>query len=269
MLTENNSLNQKKEIETIDRTFIENEIDRILRKSQIKIEKEKKKQYIDFLIQNLPFFTATINKKRDFSQIETLISKSQKDLELSKAAYKLKDYSNTLFHLQQTIEKATKVYGLFLGIIENPQEIRHTTPKVFLKLLRLSWVDDLSKIYSYNYNIKKDLTNLEVLVKDKENILDLDNNIPLFINLYENILRNSKKALSKREVKKLIHYVKINYGMDIKERYMAEIKFALFLYLFSFITFIYAVEPRYSNEIEYSKLNIIKYFNKIVKLLEV
>lgn len=265
---------QEKAIETIisKRSYIENEIDRILKKSYgIKINVEKRNQIVDFLFQNLPFFLDSININIDFKQIETLEFKSKNDLELAKKAYELKDYGNALFHLQQSIEKATKAYGLCLGIIKDPQkEISHKTPKVFIKLLRFSWVDDLAKIYDCNYNIQGNIENLDLLVKDdnKNRILDLDNSIPLFLNLYKSILKNIKKALSKREIKKIIDYVKINHGIDIKEIYMMQIEFALLLYLFSFITWIYAVEPRYSNEIEYDKLNIIKDFNKIVKLLE-
>lgn len=207
----------------------------------------------------------------DFKQIETLELKSKNDLELAKKAYELEDYCNALFHLQQSIEKTAKAYGLFLGIITNPQkEISHKTPKVFIKLLRLSWVDDLAKIYNCNNNIQENITNLDILIKDenKSSIIELDKDIPLLLNLYKTTLINTKKVFSKREINKIMGYMKINYGIDIKKIYLMQIEFAYLLYLFSFVTWIYAVDPRYSNEIEYSKLNIIKYFNKIVKLLD-
>ncbi|HEY9204559.1 MAG TPA: HEPN domain-containing protein [Candidatus Methanoperedens sp.] len=274
MFNEKDLSNQDKAIETIinNRSYIETEIDRILKKSHsIKIKAEKKKQIVDFLFQNLPDLIKCINLDINFEQIETLEQKSKYDIELAKMAYKLKDYGNALFHLQQAIEKATKAYGLYFGIIKDPQkEISHKTPKIFIKLLRLSWVDDLTNIYNRNYNLQKNLANLDILMKDenKASILDLDNNIPFFLNLYKNILKNTKRTLSRREIKRIVDYVKINYGIDIKEIYMMQIEFVLLLYLFSFITFIYAVEPRYSNEIEYNKLNVIKYFNNIMKLLD-
>jgi hypothetical protein len=157
-----------------------------------------------------------------------------------------------------------KAYGLFLGIIENPQkEISHKTPRVYLKLLRFSWVEDFSKIYTPNINLQENLTVLDSLVKDenKKNVQDLDKNIPFFLDFYEASLKQARKSFSQKEVRIIINEVKRRYGKNIKEIYIMQIEFALLLYLFSFVTWIYNSEPRYSGE--YDKLNIMRYLIKL------
>lgn len=98
-------------------------------------------------------------------------------------------------------------------------------------------------------------------------MLELDENIPFFLELYENSLKTARNGFSRQEIKIIIKEVKRKYGTNIKNEYMRQIEFAFLLYLFSFVTWIYAGNQRYSNEIKFESLNIIKYFNKIEKSL--
>lgn len=134
-------------------------------------------------------------------------------------------------------------------------------------MLQFSWVDDFSKIYTPHINIQETLTVLDSLVQDKNknNVLDLDKSIPFFLDFYETSLKQARRSLSQKEVRIIIKEVKRRYGYNIKKIYIRQIEFALLLYLFSFVTWIYYSEPRYSGE--YDKLNIMQYFNKIVKFL--
>lgn len=268
--------NQKSEVQVIlnNRQLIESEVDRIFKKSYgLKRNSAMEKQIIDFIFNNLPYIINNLNKNIDTKQIDILYSRSKEDLEIAKMAYDKEIYWASVYHLQQAIEKAAKAYGLSLGIIENPKdEIRHITPEVYLKLLRPRWVEDFSKIFIPDINLEKNINNLSDLVRTKKkneaeilaNILDLDNNIPSIIVTYEKMLKNMNKSFSRPDIKVIVKETKKRCGMDIKYLYISQARFTI-LYLFSFITLHYAVEPRYSGE--FDKLNIIKYFDKITKLI--
>lgn len=265
-----NSLKQDNSIQNIinQRQYAEKEVFRILKKSpSIKINPEKVRQILDFLFLNLPDIIESLNKDIDYEQIEILESKSKNDLKLAKIAYDIKDYGNALFHLQQSVEKTVKAYGLLLGIINNPKdEIGHKTPKVYLKMLRFSWINDISNIFTPNINIQKNISKLDSLVQKDKNSLELDKSIPFFLDWYEATFKQAVKGFSKKEVKTIINEVKHRCGIDIQKIYMTQLEFGFLLYLFSFVTWIYAIKPRYEGE--YNQLNIIRYFNKIVKFLD-
>jgi len=330
---------------TNQRQYAEIEVFRILKKSpSLKINPEKVRKILDFLFQNLPSIVESFNINIDIEKIETLAFKSKNDLKLAKIAYDIKDYGNALFHLQQSVEKTVKAYGLLLGVIEDPQEeIGHRTPEVYLKMLRFSWTNDLSNLFTPNINIPKIISNLDSLMQEylfswnkipgkdevklieflkqyynvawikkakiekfeddktirisiennylllslnnentkmnliiddgrtdefivkkkngklkiskKDNsCIELDKNILLFLDLYKTSSKQVRKGLSKKEVKTIITEVKQRYGIDIKERYIMQLEFAFLLYLLSFVTWIYAIEPRYEGK--YDQLNI-------------
>lgn len=265
-----NSLKQDNSMQNIinQRQYAEKEVFRILKKSpSIKINPEKVRQILDFLFLNLPNIIEGLNKDIDGEQIEVYESKSKNDLKLAKIAYDIKDYGNALFHLQQSVEKTVKAYGLLLGVIKNPKdEIGHKTPKVYLKMLRFSWINDLSNIFTPNANVQHNISKLDSLVQKDNNSLELDKSIPFFLNWYKVSYKQAVKGFSKTEVKIIINEVKHRCGIDIQEIYMTQLEFGFLLYLFSFVTWIYAIKPRYEGE--YDKLNIIRYFNEIAKLLE-
>lgn len=269
MVIENPS-NQKSAVQIItnNRQFIESEIDRILKKSSgLKRNFSKEKRIIDFLFNNLDFIIESLNKNIDFKQIETLNSRSKEDLYIAKMVYDKEYYWAAINHLQQSIEKAAKAYGLSLGIIENPKkEIGHKTPKVYLKLLKPRWVGDLTKVFIPDIELEKTITNLSALVEEKNegDIMDLDKSIPFMIEAYEKMLKNMNRSFSRSDIKAIVKETKKRCGIDIKYLYIAHARFTI-LYLFSFITWIYAIEPRYSGE--FDNLNIIKYFDKIEKFL--
>jgi len=257
-------INQENFREDINLQTIEAEVDEILKKSNVSINSNIKKQIIDFVFVNLPIIQESINKNIDFDQIDILCSRAEDDLKIAKHSYEQNIFWAALYHLQQSIEKSVKAYGLFLGIIEDPRnEISHKTPKVYLKLLQLTWVDSLSEIIRPELNFQKSLSDLDVLLEKK---IDLDKNIPFFLSLYKSSLEQIHRSFSNKKSKKLIKEVKLHCGINIKEIYMMQFEFAFLLYLFSFVTWIYAVEPRYSGE--YEKLKIIQYFDEIIKLIE-
>lgn len=53
---------------------------------------------------------------------EILLEISKKDLEAAKCLYENKFYSQAIFYLQQSVEKAAKSFGLLTGMIDESKE---------------------------------------------------------------------------------------------------------------------------------------------------
>lgn len=67
---------------------------------------------------------------------------ARQDLTLSKLSYDAKIFNQACYHIQQSVEKATKAYYKLLGILED-KAIRgtsHDTPELFLRMVELPWV---------------------------------------------------------------------------------------------------------------------------------
>lgn len=249
------------------RPDVEKGIYRILQKSRTKVDRKIIQKIVDFFFLNYHSILESVNQNIDNEQINTLKSKSKNDLKLAKIAYEIEDYGNALFHLQQSVEKIVKAHGLKLGVIKKPkEEIGHNTPKVYIKVLKLPWMEEISTIVTPNQNITDNIEILESKLEKSKNSAILDKDIPFFLELYETSLKQTRKGFSRKEIKILVSEVKKISEIDIEMQYVTQIEFTFLLYLLSFVTWIYAIEPRYEGE--YDELNIILYFEKIVELLD-
>ena len=261
------SIHENSSVITNLRHDVEKGIYRILKKSRTKVDPKILQKIVDFFFLNYNSILESVNQDIDDGQINMLESKSKNDLKLAKIAYEIEDYGNALFHLQQSVEKIVKAHGLKLGVIKDPKkEIGHNTPKVYIKMLKLPWMEEMSTIVTPNQNTMANIEILESKLKKSENSAILDKDIPFFLELYETSLKQTRKGFSRREVKIMVSEVKKISEIDIEWQYMTQIKYTFVLYLFSFVTWIYAIEPRYEGE--YDKLNIILYFEKIIELLD-
>jgi len=260
----------KKAIEDLSnhREFIKSEINRILSPLP-KRDKKKEEQILEFLFNDVPGIMQSINHKVDFKQIKYLTSRSEKDIDRAKDAYKDGDLNNAVFHLQQSIEKMVKAYGLYLGIIKKEDLIKigHNTPEVYLKLLKKSWIDKIPEAICIKTNIKKNIMDFESLIRNKKAQLELDKSTSIFLEHFKKVFKLVDKELSKREMNKVLKTVKKMSGIDIKRIYLTQTYFSCLLCPLAIITSIHAVKPRYSEEIEYEKLGLIKNFNEILKHL--
>ncbi len=96
------------------------------------------------------------------------------DLKASKTLYSTGDYPNAIFHLQQSVEKATKAYALSIGLfkVDELKGVGHDTPEVFLKLLAkkgiLQSIDMLNRISSAEIDKSKNLEIREIIKKIKK-----------------------------------------------------------------------------------------------------
>ena len=91
---------------------------------------------------------------------EAFFEISQKDLEASKLLFKNKLYPQAVFYLQQSVEKATKSFGILDNIItlkEAKQVIGHDSLKIYKKILDglLKDMKDFEKIVHGHFQLSK------------------------------------------------------------------------------------------------------------------
>ncbi len=145
---------------------------------------------------------------KDSGYIERLLELSFKDLESSKILYKSEIYEMSLYHLQQTVEKIIKAYGMiYFGVkkdqIEN--EIRHTSPLAFLlPIYRMT--DQINSIIQNLPEIKRDYE----LIRNAENII-----------LHSSLLQQIKETKSEKKqsalLRNLFNEQKQNIVLQTKE----------------------------------------------------
>jgi hypothetical protein len=248
--------------------IIVDEVKRITRSLNIKSEFVEK--IVESLINNLPEMVKIANLGVDTKQISEFILLAKNDIYLANDAYRNNDFNNTLFHLQQSIEKVVKAYGMRLGTIENPRaEVGHNTPLVYLKLLeKTSELNNIPKSFGIKTDIKKAAYDFKALIANDKAKIEFDKSAPVFLNAFKDVLKQFDRKTSKIEIRKILREVKNIYGIDILRLCKSQIYFSFFLCPFAIITSPYAIDPRYSREQKYKELNLIKHFLEIQRNLE-
>jgi len=262
-----------KKIEYVDnmddntKEHIKNEVRRHL--SPIRNRNPEKEEKLFKFIFDHPEILESRNSEANFSQIRTFISNSKNDLRRANDAFKDNDPNNTVLHLQQSIEKIVKAYGMYLGIINDPQkEVGHNTSKVYIKLLGKSWITEISDGFDISVDIETRIKNIERISADKSAKAELDKSTKIFLKTFKKVFKSVNRKLSERGMKIVLHTVKKDVGIDLKRLYLTQTYFSYFLCPFAFITSIYAVDPRYEDRRKYKDLKLIKYFPEIKEELE-
>lgn len=219
---------------------------------------------IDHLLINVEEVINFSNQKIDDEQISYLIRRAKSDIKLANEAYKGMDFNNTIYLLQQSTEKIVKSYGLFLGIIKDPQrEIGHEPSKFYLLMLEKSWIKKIPDVI--NIDSKKSISYLKFLERNTKAKLELDASVPFLLKLFNNILKNANKELSKREMKQVLLGMKNFNGFNLKKFLITQIYFSYFICPFAIISSAHQNIPRYSDDI--TELKIISNFPKISRIL--
>jgi len=192
-------------------------------------------------------------KETTSTLINDLLFVARQDFEASKALYEKKLYSQSVYHLQQCVEKITKAFGLWSGFIEEKElyprkkkenflikilrkagfykkeeYIGHISPKVFVLLLRKKFIKKYTSLLSSqiknngikqlikNYN--NELKNLEKSINKTQKLATLSNeDISKFLevsNTYLNIL----EKIDKRKLNSLL----LRFRMGITSRLEGE-----------------------------------------------
>lgn len=243
--------------------FIADEVKRITRPLNIK------RELVEQILNNLPILIKIANLNIDTKQISEFIFLAKNDIGRANDAYRNNDFNNTLFHLQQSIEKIVKAYGMRLGIIENPQvEVGHNTPKVYLKLLeKTEELYNIPEIFGIKTDIKA-INDFKALIMNNKAKIEFDKYAPVFLNAFKKVLKQFNRKTSKMEIRKVLREVKKKYEIDILRLCRSQIYFSFFLCPFAIITSPYAINPRYSIEHKYKELNLIKHYLEIQRNLK-
>ena len=221
-------------------------------------------------VEKLDNILNTIKNRKNHSLEKKFISNAEKDLESCRILYRKGVYSLALYHLQQAIEKTTKAWVLYLGVISEDElrKIGHKTPRAFLKLLDQSEIGKMtySLVQISNVKIPKDTTRFRNLVESEGvDVARMD---------YKSIkmLLDVLHQMDKRAAKLLKPYKKVFNILNLDLAGLHDIPIAFTsLYLISGLTFPHyeftrypglAVEPS-----EYTKdLGIVKALPELITI---
>ena len=205
---------------------------------------------------------SNIEKRKNHSLEKQFILSAEKDLESCNVLYHKTIYSQAVYHLQQAIEKTTKAWVLYLGVISEKQlkEIGHKTPKAFLELLEKSPIGEMARglVKISNAKVITDTTRVRNLVERKDvEIARMDyKSIRMLLDVLYRIEKQKDK------ISKPYKTILKTLNVDLEEFFDIPIVFTS-LYLVSGITFPHYQFTRYPGEAvepsEYTKdLGIVK-----------
>lgn len=143
------------------------------------------------------------------------------DLNASRILYEKKSYSQSMYFLQQTAEKAAKAYGLYLGLF-GPDELRdisHRSPIAFIKMLE-NVMPMVNIVKAIKPEINTDTDDLEDATKNKDKCASIAKMSDREI---ESIIILSKKledALGSQQVKDKI--IELMGSPEMQELYETE-----------------------------------------------
>lgn len=130
-----------------------------------------------------------------------LLEIAQKDLEAAKSLFKDKLYSQAIFYLQQTVEKATKSMGIHLKIIgeDELEDIGHESVKIYVRIIE----GFKNVVKKFQEPIKK-IPKLKhtTLLKKYENV-DPDK-FSSIVDNFESYLTHPNMDISDEELEKII-----------------------------------------------------------------
>jgi HEPN domain-containing protein len=168
-------------------------------------------------------------KENSLEYINELVSIARSDSEASRILYDSGFYAQSTYHLQQSVEKLTKAFGLYSGFLdegdlytkrhkkslkhrillflhirEKESAIDHITPKTFVLLLRKKFSKEYIKFLSPKVenevlqkkfkNIDREVNDFERLIKKRKKLAKISKNeINDFLkvsNLYKNAFAN-------------------------------------------------------------------------------
>jgi len=244
-------------------------INQILPKNK-NIPKEKVDDIFSFItsINELIINRKQKNSEKNITLAKEFLELSKKDISISKYLYDKKDFSNSVYHLQQSVEKLTKAFGLAFFMLnkndfKGKKGVSHKTPLAFVKMLNVKWVEPyISLMKSFYPNLKTDTKELEEIIhKKKYELAKLnENEIRNFLNLAKNIKHKLEDKDVKRQItniidnilsssllpetskeSKALHFLRNNFKIDFVISFIS-------LYLLSVITYPHFSYTRYPDE---------------------
>jgi HEPN domain-containing protein len=237
---------------------------------------EQNKQKIFKLIRYAPEILKNLHPE-DYNTINEWINDAKEDLDSCKREFNEGNDRKAIKNLHEALEKLVKAYALYFGLLKEEKlktKISHKPLKVYTKLLKEHWIGKVAGLFNIDVN-SQSLDLLEKLSKfekqDKNEVIELDKGIKVFISYYENVMNKVNKQFSKKETKILIEIVKPY--KDIKNLCQAMLGFSILLFPLSAIIPIYYFPSRYPDErrklsIDFKDTELIKNIESILDLIE-
>jgi len=188
------------------------------------------------------------NNNQDF---QDWLKFAKQDLDASVILYEKEDFRNSIYLLQQSVEKACKYYGLSYGLISQKdlhKDVSHVSPKIFKIFINQSSVDLVKNLGGKEIKVDE----FEKALKNKKEMINISEKfIEICFNMSFQLETNFNKI--KLLDKKIINFSILNVN----------------LYSLSMITYAH-INCRYPDEtIVYNKETpIVKKYNDIVKVLK-
>lgn len=186
---------------------------------------------------------------------------ARQDLTLSKLSYDAKIFNQACYHIQQSVEKATKAYYKLLGILED-KAIRgtsHDTPELFLKMVELPWVQSFVGLAQNmsGTQVVADTSKAQTVIHSKIERAKIARISTVAINKMLGLIPQIEKATAPF------------FPLTNKDLVMASLR----LYLLASVTFPHEGYSRYADEVvnprEYTpKLGIVASIKKVWKETE-
>jgi len=192
------------------------------------------------------------------TRILDFLNDAEEDTIASKILYEKGIWSRSVFLIQQSAEKACKVFGLVIGTLSTAdmaQSIKHYTPLVFIKILEDPITEDVFPILK-KYGLKdegKNIANLKGLITSKkrdEFILIEEEVLQAFLSIIDKIRENviPKYNSESSRVKQVFAKHLPQYKREIMDYDMGEyLFFVTSLYVIGAITFAHEQSARYSD----------------------
>jgi len=204
---------------------LDNEINEILKNTSKKSlnQAEKIKEKLSDIKENSSEF------KEVKGHVDILIRTSKTDLKSSRTLYNQELYPQSVFYLEQSVEKITKAYSialLGLGPEDAKEKITHKSPKTMLKK-----VDVFKEIHD---EFKKNYHELNEIISDKnkEKICKMNrDNIEFLLNATEKTRKHLEIEIvfdQIRESKLIDNLIEIMMPTEISEREVEKIKNKMF-----------------------------------------
>jgi len=226
-----------------------------------------------FLVEFMDFLRAAGNRKRKDPVLEKqYLNAARTDLKACRILYGRSMYSLSVYHLQQAMEKSSKAWILYLGVITEDdlkRPIGHRTPRAFLKLLNESDIGKMTRglIEYLNLRVSTDTSGYRDLVERKySEITAMDyESIKVLLDILDKIEKAVAEQL--KELKPLLK------SFEVPDSILeVPIAFA-YLWLVASITFPHSETTRYPSKnfgpSDYTQdLGIVKALPELVKIAE-
>jgi HEPN domain-containing protein len=222
------------------------------------------------------------------SAMEAVLLKiARKDLEASRILFREKLYSQAVFFLQQSVEKAAKAMGLREGLVSKKQlkqKIGHKAWMVFIEYYNIALkIQKQLEGVREEEHVSETLLYLNMIThglkplfeyKKEETPGKTDEIIDLIINPLYTVIKRGEIQILHENTEAILHKLLGSHYKIILKELMTKFGGRLVLFIFSFLLERHAIWSRYPDErfnpLEYynERTPLIKRFNEIANMID-